>query len=108
MVGNRRSAGLHQPRRSRHPIPKAEQTMLFGKSLTRVLMLAAAVLCAATMIPSPARAAFDLWSSQEIYTNSSGSLQFIELTDSRPTDTTGFQNFVNGQTINVSNVGATQ
>ena len=35
-------------------------------------------------------------------------MQFIELTDSPPADTFGGQNFVNGQTISVSNVGSTQ
>lgn len=47
----------------------------------------------------PANAAFHLWAINEIYTNSSGTLQFIELVD-----TFGSQNFVNGQQIQVSNV----
>jgi hypothetical protein len=81
--------------------------MLFGKSRSSawVLVVSAMVLCAATMIPSPARAAFHLWSIQEVYTNSSGSLQFIELVDNDQFG--GFQNFVNGQQINVSNAANT-
>jgi hypothetical protein len=68
----------------------------------------ATVLMAAMAFASPARAAFHLWSIQEIYSNSSGSLQFIELTDAPPFDTSGgFQNFVNGMTISVSNPGGT-
>ncbi|HEY1381938.1 MAG TPA: hypothetical protein VGF55_34385 [Gemmataceae bacterium] len=88
--------------------------MLFTKSLTSARGLAAwaAVTCAVALIPSPARAAFHLWSIQEVYTNSSGTLQFIELTDTPPFDPGppfgGFQNFVNGMTVNVSNTGATQ
>jgi hypothetical protein len=84
--------------------------MLFGKSRSSawVWLVSATVFCAATMVPSPARAAFHLWSIQEIYSNSSGSLQFIELVDSPPTDPFGFQNAVNGMQINVSNAANTQ
>jgi hypothetical protein len=56
----------------------------------------------AVFAPIPARAAFHLWNIDEVYTNSSGTLQFIELTDS-----SGGQNFVNGQQIQVSNTGNT-
>lgn len=52
---------------------------------------------------STVRAGFHLWNLNEIYTNSSGSLQFIELFDPM-----GGQNFVNGFSIMVSNVGNTQ
>jgi len=65
-------------------------------------------LCAAMMITAPARAAFHLWSIQEVYTNSSGTLQFIELVDSPASDPFGFQNSVNFQSINVSNLAGTQ
>jgi serralysin len=56
----------------------------------------------ALFAPTPARAAFHLWKIDEVYTNSTGSLQFIELTDPF-----GGSNFVNGQSIQVSNVGNT-
>jgi hypothetical protein len=62
-----------------------------------------AVFCVATMITSPARAAFHLWSLNELYTNSSGTLQFIELTD----PTFGGNQFVNASTMSVSNIGNT-
>ena len=61
------------------------------------------VFCLATMITRPAQAAFHLWTLNEIYTNSSGSLQFIELKDP-----SGGQNIIGGQQISVSNVGNTQ
>jgi hypothetical protein len=51
----------------------------------------------------PARAAFHLWALQEIYTNSSGTLQFIEMVDQF-----GGQEFFGGQQIVVSNAGNTQ
>jgi hypothetical protein len=47
----------------------------------------------------PANAAFHLWNLNEIYTNSSGTLQFIELTT-----TFGGQQFVAGQQIQVHNL----
>jgi hypothetical protein len=53
---------------------------------------------------SSARGAFHLWNITEVYSNASGTLQFIELND-----TSGFDNeFVNGLQINVSNTGNTQ
>lgn len=55
------------------------------------------------MLTIPAQAAFHLWNIQEIYTDGSGSLQFVEMFVS-----SDFQNSLNGQQINVSNVGATQ
>ena len=58
-------------------------------------------ICAASVLP--ARAAFHLWSIQEVYSDTSGSLQFIELVD-----TFGGQNFVNGQAITADNSGNTQ
>ncbi len=60
------------------------------------------VLIAVTMFTGQARAAFHLWSITEIYSNSSGTLQFIELTDS-----SGGQNLVGGQQIQVHNLGNT-
>src|SRR4051794_4225473 len=84
--------------------------MAFRKALTNARGLAvwAAVVCAAAGVPAPARAAFHLWTIQEVYTNGSGTLQFIEMFDGPPTDTFGFQNFVAGQSINVANVANTQ
>jgi len=61
------------------------------------------VLCASTMIATPARAAFHLWNLQELYSNSSGTLQFIELFTTSNTQT----NFSVVRSIAVSNVGAT-
>jgi len=63
----------------------------------------AAVFCASTMITSPARGAFHLWSLQELYSNASGTLQFIELVDQG----VGGQEFVQNTTISVTNVGGT-
>jgi hypothetical protein len=50
----------------------------------------------------PAQAAFHLWQIQEIYSDSSGSLQFIELFCPF-----GGQTFTSGQQIRVSNAGGT-
>jgi hypothetical protein len=79
--------------------------MFLGKSRSsaRALVGLAAVFCVVAMIPSPARAAFHLWSIQQIYSDSSGNLQFIELFDGAPNDTFGFQNAVNTMQIHVSN-----
>src|SRR5204863_8117339 len=63
----------------------------------------AALVCAFSVAAAPANAAFHLWQIQEIYSNSSGTLQFIELFDSN-----GGQNFVGGQKITVFNVGKSQ
>jgi hypothetical protein len=71
-------------------------------STSRLAGWTAAVLALASFA-SPARAAFHLWALNEIYTNSSGTLQFIELHDSFSNE-----NFVNGMQIQVSNVGNTQ
>jgi serralysin len=68
-----------------------------GKLGRGILGLAAATLC----IPS-AQAAFHLWTIREIYTDTSGSLQFLELFDFN-----SGENFVNGMQINVANVGNT-
>ncbi|MDB5333904.1 MAG: hypothetical protein JWP03_5055 [Phycisphaerales bacterium] len=72
-------------------------------AIPRVLFgLGSIAFALALLAPTPARAAFHLWKIDEVYTNSTGSLQFIELTD-----TFGGSNFVNGQSIQVSNVGNT-
>ena len=51
----------------------------------------AAAFCVATVFAPSARAGLHLWAINEVYSNSSGTLQFIELRDS-----SGGQNFVNG------------
>ncbi|HKQ38199.1 MAG TPA: PEP-CTERM sorting domain-containing protein [Verrucomicrobiae bacterium] len=62
-----------------------------------------AVIAIATLIASPAQAAFHLWQIREIYTDASGTLQFIELFCPF-----GGQQFVSGQQIRVSNVAGSQ
>ncbi len=69
----------------------------------RGLLGGAGAFVAAMMFARPAEAAFHLWNIQELYTNSSGSLQFIEMF------TNDFsQEFTAGQSITVSNVGGSQ
>src|ERR1700722_17596901 len=80
--------------------------MLLGKTFSnaRILMGWVAVFGAATLIPSPVQARpFHLWNISEIYSNSSGTLQFIELTE-----LTTAQNNTGGQQISIANVGGTQ
>jgi hypothetical protein len=71
-----------------------------GKGMTRGrgLISWAAIFCAITMIASPARAAFHFWNLNELYTNSSGTLQFIEMQT-----TSSLQDQLAGQHISVSN-----
>lgn len=69
-------------------------------TMRRFTCWVAALALTAVWTPT-AKAAFHLWDLAEIYSNSSGTLQFIEL--STPF---GSQEFVAGQTINVSNIGA--
>jgi hypothetical protein len=61
------------------------------------------VLVLLTAVPSRSQAAFHLWEIQEIYTNSSGDLQFIEMFN-----TAGFDYFVAGQQISVNNLDFTE
>ena len=77
--------------------------MFSNKRLMTGLIGCSVVLCASTMIATPARAAFHLWNLQELYSNSSGTLQFIELFTTSNTQT----NFSVVRSITVSNVGAT-
>lgn len=59
--------------------------------------------CFALMLSAtPTNAAFHLWQLQELYSDSTGSLQFIELFT-----TFDSQQFVAGQQISVSNIGNT-
>lgn len=61
------------------------------------------VACFALMLSAtPAKAAFHLWNLQELYSDSTGSLQFIELFAAFDS-----QQFVGGQQISVSNAGNT-
>src|SRR5829696_8128297 len=62
---------------------------------TKVLSLAAALVT--LVIATPAQAGFHLWSLTEVYSDSSGSLQFIEMFDSF-----GGQPFTSGQQIQVT------
>jgi serralysin len=62
--------------------------------------VAAAGSIAATLVASPAQAAFHLWQIREIYTDASGTFQFIELSCN-----SGGQQFVGGQQITVTPVG---
>lgn len=64
--------------------------------------LALSSCVAAISAAAPAHAAFHLWAINEIYTNSSGTLQFIELVD-----TFGSQNVVGGQQIRAVNLANT-
>jgi hypothetical protein len=75
-------------------------TVKFATAL-RGLVVCVALFAGAMATPS-ARAAFHLWQINEIYTNNTGSLQFIELRD-----TSGNQNFVGGQGIDVTNLANT-
>src|SRR5450432_1395701 len=54
----------------------------FGRTLGRAarnLVRCCTVGAAAAMITTPAHAAFHLWNIREVYSDASGSLQFIEL-----------------------------
>src|SRR5258705_8031354 len=63
----------------------------------------AAILgCTVAMVSMPAQAAYHFWNIREVYTDTSGSLQFIELFDSF-----GGQPYVGGRQIRVSNSGGT-
>jgi hypothetical protein len=68
---------------------------------SRRLMCSVAVLCAMAAFSQPAKAAFHLWSLNEVYTNNSGSLQFIELSTAFSS-----QQFVGGQQVFAINIGA--
>jgi serralysin len=66
---------------------------------TLSVLIAASAFLGAT---APVQAAFHLWTITEVYSDASGSLQFIELVDNF-----GSQNFVGGQTFQLSNAGNT-
>ena len=73
-----------------------------ARAVARGLVRGTALGIAAAMVTSPAQAAFHLWNIREIYTDASGSLQFIEFF----TASSG-QEFVMNQQVRVSNVGNT-
>ncbi len=79
--------------------------MSFGKSSSalRSLMCWAAVFVATMAFTPRAQALQHFWSLQEIYSNNTGTLQFIELQTAF-----GSQQFVGGFSINSSNIGNTQ
>jgi hypothetical protein len=61
------------------------------------------IACFALMLSATStKAAFHLWQLRELYSDSTGSLQFIELFTAN-----GSQQFVGGQQISVSNIGNT-
>jgi len=64
----------------------------------KMKLIAVPVLVLVLSLAGRAQAAFHLWNITQVYSNSSGTLQFIEMFDSA-----GFQQFVNGQSITVSN-----
>src|SRR5262245_15899084 len=78
--------------------------MSFWKSraVVRRLICAAAVV-ATTAIATPSQAAFHLWTLSEAYSNASGTLQFLELSD----PTFGGQQVVQGTTLSVTNAAMT-
>jgi hypothetical protein len=71
-------------------------------SPARGLTHCAAMVFGMTILTTSAPAAFHLWDIREIYTDSSGSVQFIEFFTS-----SGSQQFVGGQQVQVANVGNT-
>jgi len=79
------------------------RTSVFKREFLRSCGRASLLLAAAAVSITPAHAAFHLWNIREIYTDASGSLQFIELFCPASS-----QQFVGGQQIHVSNVGNTQ
>ena len=77
----------------------ANPTRKPGSCLGRAALLGYAV---AMIMAVPCYAPYHLWNIRELYTDASGSLQFIELFD-----LSGGQEFVGGQQIRVSNTGGT-
>ncbi len=69
------------------------------RSVARTLA-SGALLGAALALATPAQAGFHLWTIREVYTDASGTLQFIEFFTG-----SGSQQFVGGQSITVSSGG---
>jgi hypothetical protein len=77
-----------------------ERAMLSNKVIVAGRFLGGLAVCfCASMMATPAHASAHLWNITEIYSNSSGSLQFIEMF----TTFTGQSNFVTTRTIAVTN-----
>src|SRR5262245_2239949 len=72
-------------------------------SLVSLVKYSAAFVLSALMASTSAHGAFHLWQLAEVYTDSTGNYQFIELVSP-----ISGQNFVDGLDIDVSNVGNTQ
>jgi serralysin len=80
-----------------NPKPLAKHLFALSRYLIRGLTLIVALaLC------DRAQAAFHIWNIAQVYSNSSGTLQFIEMFT-----TAGGQQFVNGQSITVNNTANT-
>jgi hypothetical protein len=71
-------------------------------SIARRCVIRSLTLILALGLASRAQAAFHLWNITEVYSNSSGTLQFIEMFDSF-----GGQQSLAGQSINVTNLAGT-
>jgi hypothetical protein len=67
---------------------------------TRARWILASVTLLTAYTPS-AKAAFHLWQITQLYSNASGTLQFIEMQDLPSNDPFGFQNSVNGMSIQI-------
>lgn len=78
---------------TKFPFPTFSHSVKRGAALAMIGMMAF----------NQAQAAFHLWNINEIYSDGSGSLQFIEFFTSQSS-----QQFVGGQQVSVSNVGNTQ
>src|SRR5262245_62606412 len=89
--------------RVRHEIIPTSNPLTLMTILHR-LVCWAAVVCASVLTMPQARAAFHLWKLQEIYTDTSGTLQFIEMFENLG----GGEIFVGGMQITVQNIGNTQ
>ena len=70
------------------------------RPLSRAVVRAIALAVAATMVGSPAQAAFHLWQIRELYTDAGGTRQFIEFFC-----VSGGQQFVGNQQITVTPAG---
>ncbi len=71
--------------------------------VTQPFSVVAALVALLAVGSTPAHAAFHLWNLNQVYTNSSGTVQYIELRD-----TNGGQNSVGGNQIQVTNMAGTQ
>jgi hypothetical protein len=74
---------------------------IFGRARFKAVFALVAT-SAVVFAAAPVQAAFHLWTITEVYSDASGSLQFIELVDNF-----GGQNFVGGQNFQLSNSGNT-